>query len=314
MALMSQNNLPDLRNLPLFQVVAYKETEDTHLEIGVLEDGTSFMTGRSLARAAGISSGTMSELTTGWTGAPDSARNAKMMELLNAHGASGHILCVPAVINGTSINAYPGPVCMAILEYYSYSAGQNCKTEALASFRYLAQKGFSAYVYEATGYGRDDSLAAYFDRVSLNNIIPTGFFSVFKEADELIVALISQGLPADPTTVPDISIGMAWASQWRTGGHEQKYGARRKFPHKYPSSYPQSMAATDSWIYPDEALPEYRKWMREVYIPTKLKPYLEGKALKGQLEHFQVERIIEAVKPLMLQHGPRRPGIAPGKP
>lgn len=306
-------SLEPYNDLPLFEVVAYRETPESHLEIGVLKDGTPFMTGRSLARAAGIAYSTISELGRDWNKlSPEtSARNQKLSELLNAHGFGGNTLSVPTFINGTASSAYTGAVCMAILEYYAFHAGVNQKQDALDSFRYLAQRGFQNFVYEATGYSGDSSLAAYFERVSLNNVIPTGFFSIFKEADELIVALINHGLPADPSTIPDISIGQAWASHWKTGGFDATHGERRRYLHRYPSNYPQSMAATDAWIYPDSVLPEYRRWIREVYIPTKLKPYLDGKVKKQQMSAEVVAKIVSAVRPLV-QPGPARPELGPG--
>jgi hypothetical protein len=302
----------EFSKLPLFDVVAYKETADTHLEIGVFKGGVPFMTGRSLARAAGIAGSTISELFAAYADGGESARNKKLKELFDAHGFSGSYFGFPATINGRASLAYPGPVCMAILEYYSFHAGQNCKAEAAASFRLLGQKGFQTFVYEATGYGRDDRLSAYFDRVALNNVIPTGFFSIFKESDEIIVALIAGGLPADQTTVPDISLGQHWSRHWKSAELEKIHGAPSRFPHNYPSTYPQSAANVEALIYPDGALPEYRRWVREVYIPSKLQPYLTGKIAKKQLSSAQVDQIMAAVSPLSLQAPQRRPELGPG--
>ena len=35
--------------------------------------------------------------------------------------------------------------------------------------------------------------------------------------------------------------------------------------------------------YPDTALPEFRQWMREVYLPGKLPTYLQSKVRQGAL-------------------------------
>lgn len=60
---------------------------------------------------------------------------------------------------------------------------------------------------------------------------------------------------------------------------EVKYGERIPYDHNYPEYYPQSDSNPQpANAYPDEALPEFRSWFRQVYLPTKFPVYILQKA------------------------------------
>ena len=59
---------------------------------------------------------------------------------------------------------------------------------------------------------------------------------------------------------------------------------RDTFLHSCPSDYPQAAAGPqEAFCYPEDALPEFRKWMREEYKPKKFPNDLNGKVKQGSI-------------------------------
>lgn len=186
--------------------------------------------------------------------------------------------------------AYPDTICIAVLEYYAFEAGANCKEDARSNFRRLAGKGLQDFIYTQVGYDPNrsvpDAWKQFHDRVSLTyDACPTGYFGVFKEISDLIVTLGQAGLHIDATFVPDISIGGAWSEHWVGCGLSRRFGDRQKFEHNYPSYFPQSPSNPQlCWCYPEGSLGEFRRWFRETYVGAgKLSNYLQTKVRQRQL-------------------------------
>ena len=57
----------------------------------------------------------------------------KIVEHLKMQGFQGANLFAKIKYKGQEVNAYPSPVCVAILAYYAFSAGKSCTKEAQAS-------------------------------------------------------------------------------------------------------------------------------------------------------------------------------------
>jgi hypothetical protein len=114
--------------------------------------------------------------------------------------------------------------------------------------------------------------------------VPPGYFIVFKEAADLIVGTIRAGGDVGIHFVPDISIGQHWAKHWLASDFDAAFGRRQTYLHNYPLYFPQAASnPQDAYCYPDAALPEFRRWMREVYMVEKLPPYLASKVSQGAL-------------------------------
>lgn len=281
------------------------------LEMGVLNDGTPFLTGRGLARACGISNSTLvnwGELT---PQIGDSFRSGKMAELLAANGFEGARFFV-RVSNGTqfgveaNISAYPDDVCMAFLEYYAYEAGEKrCTETARNNHRLLARQRLRDYIYRMTGYDPAQqalqSWKHFHDRLLLNPM-PEGYFSVFSETAQLVLISIRNGLIIDDHTVPDISVGSIWSKHWKAQKLSVQYGNRTKYPHVYPDYFPQAKANEDikAYIYPLQALGEFRTWLESTYLPDKFPNYLKNKEKQGALPPGRAKALLKAVEPKRL--------------
>lgn len=125
----------------------------------------------------------------------------------------------------------------------------------------------------------------YEDRVSLvHNNVPLGYFCIFNELAELMVSLISNGANPGTRMILDISVGWHWGKHWRQAQMHEKFGPRAKFPHNYPKYFPQAWSnPQEANCYPEDALPAFRRWLREVYVPHKMPTYLKGQVDQKKL-------------------------------
>jgi hypothetical protein len=287
--------------LPLDLQIAV-EREIDGVGMGVLSDGTPFLNIRGLARMCGVDHSMIVRITGDWVITPLKAREAKIRELVRAQGADDTLAFIAVNRDGTIHHAIPSAVCMAILEYYAFEARTDNDT-ASRSYRILARKGFNDFIYAQVGYNPtgapDIAWQQFHDRVSLSyHTVPAGYFSVFKEIADILVTMIRQGASLGAAFIPDISVGQHWGKYWKTENLDVVYGERKQYQHSYPVYFPQAASNPQSpYCYPDDALGEFRKWVREQYIPHKLPTYLNTKVAQGQLPAPKAMAAIEAFKP-----------------
>jgi hypothetical protein len=267
-----------------------RQMEIQGVGMGVLSDGTPFLTQRGLARLCGVENAHIGTISSQWDDATQLPRISTIRDLLNSRGEFLEAPHIQVMDGQKIVYAYPDAVCLAVLEYYAFEAGANCKEEARTNFRRLAGKALQDFIYTQVGYDPSNSVPdawrQFHDRVSLTyNACPSGFFGVFKEIADLVVTLGQAGLHIDATFVPDISVGRAWSEHWKGCGLEGRFGARREFQHNYPSYFPQAASNPQTpWCYPEAALGEFRRWFRDTYIGAgKFKSYVEGKVKQKQL-------------------------------
>jgi hypothetical protein len=255
----------------------------------------------------GVDHTALLRLATDWDNEKLKPRGQVILKLLAAQGHSADSLYIRTRGKWGETHAYTDSVCMAILEYYAFDAVQADNETAIRNYRLLARSSFSAFIYNRCGYDPDkhipDSWKNFHDRVLLNDQIPIGQFSVFREIADLVVNMIQQGCPIDEHTVPDVSVGIAWSEYWVKNGLDKTFGSRTKFPHYYPESFPQSAAnPVDAWVYPAAALGEFRVWVYQTYVPQKFPKYLEAKVKKGLFLPSRAELLLGAVsKPLLTE-------------
>ena len=284
--------------LTLFPV---KEKEVDGIQMGVLNDGTPYLTMRGLSRLCGVSHKTIDLLTTDWLDIRQKPRGKKVDSILRSKGLKLTKLYWNLEQNGTDIRAYPASVCMAILEYYAFDADQVDNATARANFRSLAESTLKRFIYLSVGIDPDNPLRgawqAFQDRLQLNNQTPFGYFSVFSEMADLSLKMISAGFDFGPAAVPDISVGTHWGNFWSKNQLDEKYGQRTRHPHVYPEWFPQHKAGpVNPWIYPDDSLGEFRRWMQQSYLPTKFPAYIESKTRDGTIPEVSASKLLTQVK------------------
>ncbi|MDP2680426.1 MAG: hypothetical protein Q8O85_17140, partial [Rhodoferax sp.] len=105
-----------------------------------------------------------------------------------------------------------------------------------------------------------------------------GYFGVYGEIASMLVPMITAGVMVNDKLIPDISVGQMWSIHWKANNLDEKFGQRIRYEHNYPDYYPQAKSnPQEPFAYPDAALGEFKKWLREKYIVTKLPGYLTGK-------------------------------------
>lgn len=269
--------------------------------MGVLRDGTPFLNQRGLARLCGVQNRYIGLISTEWMGHSPSEATSRVRALLDARGELSSVAAYETYCGKQKVLAYPDSVCMAILEYFAFEAARQGEHIARESYRKLARHGIRQFIYARVGYKNrpDEDLWQIFkDRVSLTyDAVPNGYFSVFKELASLIVTLGLKGLHIDENFVPDISVGQAWAQYWEKHRLYAKYGPRSKYPHRYPSYFPQAASNPQmSWCYPEDFLGIFRRWFREDYIGQgRFKKYLTKKVGERFLPEGYVERAMLAL-------------------
>lgn len=287
-----------------FDLEIVVEAEIDGVGMGVLGDGTPFLTLRGLSRMCGVAISTLVKLTDEWGQVPTKGREQKIRDLIKAQGFDDTVFFHAVKKNGTIHHAVPAHVCMATLEYYAFEASVN--DHAIKSYRVLAKKGFTDFVYAQVGYNPDGKVSLawqqFHDRISLvANAVPSGFFSIYQEIAGMIVPMINAGIDVGPHIVPDISVGQRWGKHWTSNNLEVVYGPRKPYSHDYPIYFPQAASNPQSpWCYPDEALGEFRKWFRETYLNTYLPDYLQGQARLGKVKPAIATKAIGAFKPKVI--------------
>lgn len=282
-------------------LVSITESRNNDMGMGVLNDGTPYLTNRGLAKVCGVDPSATLRLLQKWDEEKYKPRGKKILELLKAQDYSKNSLYIEADGIHGAFYAIPDAVCMALLEYYSFEAGQTNAEIAKTNFRILARSSFKLYVYDQCNYNPnqkiDDSWQIFHERLLLNDNIPISYFSIFKELSAVIVNMIREGCKIDDTTIPDISVGQIWARHWTQNTLNETYGERFKFPHTYPDTFRQSAGGQyDAWVYPIDALGVFRRWLHETYFIEKFPKYLNTKVTSGAIIAQDASRLLNVLQ------------------
>lgn len=268
------------------------------IEMGVMSDGTAYLSARTLAGLCGVAPSSIIEARKRWA---EGARSGPLMKFIAASGIARSDLYITGFGDqGQEVQGVPDDVCIVFLDYYAHETeGRN--PAALTNFRKLALRGLQKYVYDALGFDPSTTVPIewreFTDRVRLHTL-PSGFFSCFQEMFGLMTAALRAGISLDYKTVPDISVGKSWSAHWEKKGLAAEHGDRKKHEHNFPSYFPQSVSnPQDMWVYPNAALAEFRRWMDEDYLPTKFPKYIKGKVTAGLLSAEAVRLLLDEVAP-----------------
>ncbi len=278
-----------------------REAEIDGIGMGVLNDGTPFLNQRGLARMCGVQNAHIGTISSDWN-ENEKPRIASIKKILADRSLTYTTPHIQVSHGGRFMFAYPEAICMAVLEYYAFEAGPNIQPEALARFRWLAGRSLRDIIYSQLGYKPHSQIAQtwqqFHDRVSLiYDNVPPGYFCVFKEIADLMVTLINANAPIGDKFIPDISVGLAWSKHWHANNFAAKFGERQQYVHNYPDYFPQAKSNPQTpYCYPEDALANFRKWMREEYLQNGLPTYLEKKNRDGQITSDVTTAAIAAIR------------------
>ncbi|MHB9880128.1 hypothetical protein ACSMXM_10730 [Pacificimonas sp. ICDLI1SI03] len=273
----------DTRQADLGLIGQNDEAKINQLGMGVLSDGTPFLTQRGLAALCGVENAHIGTISSQWDESNQKPRISKIKDIIYSHGQQLEKPHIELRVNGRVVFGYREEFCLAVLEYYAFEAGQYLQEEAIKHYRLLAGKGFREFIYGVVGYAPASDLdrrwQPFLDRVSRTyNSVPHGYFSIFREIADLVVTLGENGVYTSDKIVPDISVGLAWSAYWTKSKLENVYGPRKEYEHNYPDYFPQAVSNPQHpWCYPDSVLGKFREWFRDQYLyGGKFKRYLDG--------------------------------------
>ena len=112
-----------------------RETEIQGIGMGVLSDGTPFLTQRGLAHLCGVRNAHIGGISVEWNEIPQKPRISRIRDSLPSRGVNSEVPYIQVKDGARTIYAYPDSICLAILEYYAFDAGSNCRDEARNNFR-----------------------------------------------------------------------------------------------------------------------------------------------------------------------------------
>ncbi|MDP8797523.1 hypothetical protein QZQ15_05865 [Serratia marcescens] len=284
----------------------YPEVEVTvdGIPMGVLNDGTPYLTLYGLAKLCGIDDTPLRVFTTNWETEKSKPRGSKVAAYLELRGHRNVKELFTRTVNksGIETHAYPDYVCMSILQYYAFDATGFDNSHARNTFVRLADYTLKRMIYEQSGYAPNQAVVSsswnvFQQRILANDSIPIGYFSIFREMADLTVRLINSEFKLDPHSIPDISVGQRWATYWKSNKLAEVHGERTLHPHNYPDDFPQSKGAQkEAYIYPNSALGIFRDWLYTTYVNIHLKTYLANKVQQKALPAPQAERVIQALQ------------------
>ncbi|HCT7986760.1 TPA: hypothetical protein OT855_003677 [Serratia liquefaciens] len=284
----------------------YPEVEVTvdGIPMGVLNDGTPYLTLYGLAKLCGIDDTPLRVFTTNWETEKSKPRGSKVASYLELRGHRNVKELFTRTVNksGIETHAYPDYVCMSILQYYAFDATGFDNSHARNTFVRLADYTLKRMIYEQSGYAPNQAVVSsswnvFQQRILANDSIPIGYFSIFREMADLTVRLINSEFKLDPHSIPDISVGQRWATYWKSNKLAEVHGERTLHPHNYPDDFPQSKGAQkEAYIYPNSALGIFRDWLYTTYVNIHLKTYLANKVQQKALPAPQAERVIQALQ------------------
>jgi ORF6N domain-containing protein len=106
------------------------------------------------------------------------------------------------------------------------------------------------------------------------NKLPLGYWCLFAEVGGYCFMEAFRGKHLTEESTPDISVGLHWCPHLRAIGYDM---SRIK---RYRHSYPDQRGAQMANMYPDDCLPEFRRWFSEVYLPGPGQEYFQTHQLQ----------------------------------
>jgi hypothetical protein len=282
------------------RVFLLKSGEINGIQMGILSNGIPYLSLRSLARLCGVDNMQISRMSDEWAENTDSPRNIKLKELLSEVNYHESNLFTRVETSDGEVYAYTEHVCLSILDYYAHEAGRYCNDIAKKNLRFLNHLSFRIFVYKSLDYDPNRPMIsgyeAYIQRVTINEKVRSGYFTVFMESSVLTWKMISAGLEVNEKTIVDGSIGLCWGNYWRKNNLEEKYGERIPHIHVWPMTYPQAVnGPINTWAYPDTVLVEFRRWMYNDYVKYHLPKYLKSKVKGGEIEEEESVIILDTL-------------------
>lgn len=245
------------------------QSEADGFEMGVMSDGTPYLTASGLAYICGTARSNIITLVNDWQNQRLLPRGQSISQIIQRNGGNPTADLHTAIkVRGITYHAIPADFCMAVLEYYAFESRSDAET-ARDNFRNLAAQSLKEFIYKRTGYKATGALPAHLVRYTKNRSkIPYTHFSMLNEITlSLIAPLEEAGYTLPENLVPDISEGKLFC-KWLRENRGIEPGDFPMYNHEYPDGrvYPAK-------LYPVEYLEDFRKHFHEVWLTQKAGKY-----------------------------------------
>ncbi|MGI2206898.1 hypothetical protein ACROAD_01305 [Shewanella baltica] len=256
-------------SLPLVPV---KHSSDSDgFEMGVMSDGTPYLTASGLAYITGKARSNIITLVSDWSTGRHTPRGLAISNLITKHGGKPtEYLHKPINVRGVVNHAIPANICMAVLEYYAFESSPLSEI-AQQNFRNLASQSLKEFIYQRTGYKATGALPLHLARYIKNRAkIPYTHFSMLNEITlNLIAPLEEAGYTLPDSIIPDISEGKMFCA-WLRKHRNVEPKAFPRYQHEYIDG-----RVVDACLYPVEYMDDFRKHFHEVWLREKAPEYFK---------------------------------------
>lgn len=260
--------MPQQISLPLVPIK--HQAEPGGFEMGVMSDGTPYLTASGLAFVCGTVRSNIITLVNDWHNQRHHPRGQSISKIIARNGGDPtKDLHTPIKVRGITHHAIPADYCMAILEYYAFESRSDADV-AKDNYRNLATQSLKEFIYKRTGYKATGALPAHLTRYVLNRAkIPYTHFSMLNEITlNLIAPLEEAGYTLPEKLLPDASEGRIFCGWLR----KEKGVEPNDFP-TYEHEFPDGRIVKGVKLYPVEYLDDFRKHFHEVWLAEKAQKY-----------------------------------------
>ncbi|MCF7498993.1 hypothetical protein [Pseudoalteromonas sp. L1] len=245
------------------------QSEENGFEMGVMSDGTPYLTASGLAFVCGTARSNIITLVNDWQKQRYHPRGKSISAIIDRNGGdSSKDLHKPIKVRGNTHHAISADNCMAILEYYAFESRSDAQI-ARDNYRNLATQSLKEFIYKRTGYKATGALPAHLNRYLKNRAkIPYTHFSMLNEITlNLIAPLEEAGYTLPEKLVPDISEGRLFC-KWLRENRNVEPNSFPVYDHEYPDG-----RVVQAKLYPTEYLDDFRRHFHEVWITEKAGKY-----------------------------------------
>lgn len=179
-----------------------------------------------------------------------------------------------------NLKIYKSSYCAAVLKHYSRIEELQRKDSRPATYSLVkfAEKGIDSWIQDITGWRQwqetiQPHTGVYITRIEhmRDHQISDDLWMIFREASELLLLIEKDWrVPINDYDILDGSIGRRWSDYRKTQGLSDP-------PGSYTHQYRDQRGARECNAYRMSELPHFRRWLRQVYVPTFLPEYLCSK-------------------------------------
>lgn len=179
-----------------------------------------------------------------------------------------------------NLTVYKASFCAAVLKHYSEIEREQKRDPRPATYSLIrfAEKGIDSWIQEITGWKQwqetiQPHTDVYIQRIehTRDHIIADDLWMIFREASDLLLLIEKDWqVPVNEYDLLDGSVGSRWGNYRKDQDWAEPIGS-------YKHLFRDQRGTRDCNAFSHNELRHFKKWLREVYVPTYLPQYLVTK-------------------------------------